>query len=127
MSALNWFEIPVTDIERAAAFYNKVLDTQLHVQDLTEQMGSMIGMFPSRDGVTGALVQNAQYGYTPSSEGTMVYLIVDGDLSKALERVEPVGGKVVLPKTPLGADTGAGFCGWIIDTEGNRVGLFSNE
>lgn len=127
MSALNWFEIPVTDFDRAVTFYNTVLGTQLHVQDLTEQQGSMLGMFPPRDGVTGALIQNAEHGYTPSAEGTMVYLIVDGDLNKALDRVEPAGGQVVLPKTQLGPDTGNGFCGWIIDTEGNRVGLFSNE
>ncbi|HHO56487.1 MAG TPA: VOC family protein, partial [Trueperaceae bacterium] len=32
--ALNWFEIPVTDIERAMKFYNTVFDVELQKMDL---------------------------------------------------------------------------------------------
>ena len=48
MSALHWFEIAVTDIERAKVFYETVLDVEIPIQDLRAQMGSMLGIFPDR-------------------------------------------------------------------------------
>lgn len=125
MSAIHWFEIPVTDINRAAKFYSSVLTAEVQIVDMTEQMGSMIGLLPNRDGVGGALVQNSQYGYIPAKTGTLVYLIVDGDLNQALERVQSSGGSILLPKTQMGES--GGFTGWIEDTEGNKVGLYSLE
>lgn len=127
MSALHWFEIPVSDIERAKKFYDAVLDTHIPVMDMTAQMGSMLGMLPNRDGIGGALVQNTQHGYTPSQQGTMVYLVVESDLNDSLGKVEGAGGQVILPKTPMGESQDAGFTAWIIDTEGNKIGLFSRN
>ena len=125
MSALHWFEIPVTDIQRAAAFYGRVLGTDIHIIDMTAQTGSLIGMLPDRGGSVGALVLNSAHGYTPSMAGSLVYLIVDGALDDAMTRASAAGGQVLLPKTPLGEGQGGGFIGWITDTEGNRVGLYA--
>ncbi|MEM7028764.1 MAG: VOC family protein [Chloroflexota bacterium] len=124
MSALHWFEIPVTNIERAKAFYETVLDVEISIVDVTEQMGSILGMIPDRGNPpAGALVQNSHHGYTPSQTGTLVYLTVgDIDLQLAVDKVDDAGGQVVLPKTSLGDN---GFCAWVIDTEGNKVGLYS--
>ena len=36
-SALNWFEIPVRDMDRAQAFYEKLLDTTLRREQMGEQ------------------------------------------------------------------------------------------
>jgi predicted enzyme related to lactoylglutathione lyase len=127
MSALHWFEIPVEDIQRAVKFYERMLGVEMRVLDLTEQLGSWIGMLPNRGGVGGALVQNSRHGYVPSQAGTLVYLVVDGDLAEALSRAESAGGQLLLPKTPLGEGEGGGFTAWIADTEGNRVGLFSAQ
>lgn len=127
MSALHWFEIAVNDIQRATKFYEQVLDAKIQVMDMTAQMGSMLGMLPTRDGVGGALVQNSQQGYTPSQSGTLVYLVVDGDLNHAVKRVGTAGGQVLLPKTPLGDGAGGGYVAWMTDTEGNKIGLFSSQ
>lgn len=127
MSAIHWFEIGVSDIQRATKFYETVMNTKLQYTDMREQMGSQLAMFPAREGTGGTLVQNEQQGYQPGQTGTLVYLVVDGDLNEAVERVEGAGGQVILPKTPLGGTGDAGFVSWIIDTEGNKVGLFSNE
>lgn len=124
MSAIHWFEIPVTDINRAQKFYSTILDVEIPIMDMTAQMGSMLGAFPAHGGVGGMLVQNSQFGYEPSKVGTLVYLTVgDKDLNIALDKVEAAGGKVTLPKTAMGEN---GFSAWIEDTEGNKVGLFSN-
>lgn len=123
MSALNWFEIPVTDIERATKFYSHVLNAEIPIMDLTEQMGSKLGMLPDHGGVGGALVENAQHGYTPGDTGTTVYLArKDEDLNECLAKVEDAGGTVLMPKTDMGE---IGFSAWIRDTEGNKVGLHS--
>ncbi len=123
MAAINWFEIPVIDIQRAQNFYETIPKIETPVMDLVEEMGSMLGTFPARGGVGGALVQNSEYGYMPSQEGALVYLTVRGDLDEALTRVEAAGGKILLPKTSLGEN---GFAAWIQDTEGNRVGLHAS-
>ncbi len=127
MSALHWFEIPVNDIQRAVKFYEQVLGTQIPVLDLTAQMGSMIGMLPNRGGTGGALVQNAQHGYVPASMGTLVYLVVEGNLTRAVETARAAGAAILLPPTPMGEGEGGGFIAWINDTEGNRIGLFAQQ
>lgn len=127
MAALHWFEIPVENIQRAVSFYERTLGATIPVIDMTAQMGSMIGMLPARGGVGGALVQNSQYGYIPSQTGTLVYLVVYGDLNTVIAQVEQAGGTVLLPKTAMGEGAGGGYTAWIKDTEGNRVGLFSTS
>jgi uncharacterized protein len=127
MSAIHWFEIPVTDIQRAVKFYGTVMGVDIPVVDMSAEMGSMLGMLPERGGAGGALVQNPQYGYVPSKTGALVYLVVDGDLNEALGRVGAAGGTVALPKTPLGGGQGGGYCAWIEDTEGNKVALYSQQ
>jgi predicted enzyme related to lactoylglutathione lyase len=127
MSGIHWFEISVGDMDRAKSFYEKVLDVEIPVMDLTEQMGSIVASLPDRGGVGGALVESEKHNYVPSMAGTLVYLVVDGDLSDVLQRAQDAGGEVLLPKTPLGDAAGGGFTGWIKDSEGNRVGLYSKE
>ena len=127
MSAIHWFEIPVSNFERAKTFYETVLNTQIYSQDLRETMGSIVGMLYGGDGVGGALVHNPDAGYIPAREGTLVYLNVSGDLNDVLGRVGNAGGEALLPKTALGEDAGGGYVAWVLDTEGNKVGLFSQE
>ncbi len=127
MTVINWFEVPVADFERAKTFYETVLDKQLFVNDQRETMGSMLGVFPHDGQVGGCLVHNPQFGYKPSTEGTMVYFTISGDLDLALARVPAAGGEVLLPKTELGENAGGGFVSWVRDTEGNKVGFYSEE
>jgi len=54
-----------------------------------------------------------------------VYLNGNPDLQLVLDRVETAGGKIVLPKTLI--DQNAGYMSFVIDTEGNRVGIHSGH
>ena len=117
-SALNWFEIPVNDIARAAAFYGAVLGKTFEASETAP--GFRMAEFPSDDGIAGALVQGE--GYVPSAAGSIIYLSVAEDLNLALARVRPAGGRVLMPKSPIGD---GGFAAYVLDTEGNRVGLHS--
>ena len=122
-NALNWFEIPATDIERAKNFYGTIFSTQLESMDM---MGMKMAMFPadSMNGkVGGALVQSEMH--KPSADGTVVYLNANPDLNNALNKVEAAGGKVVMPKTEISPEIG--HMAFFMDTEGNKVALHSNN
>jgi len=117
MNPVNWFEIPVNDLDRAQSFYETVLDVTLNRQD----MGPMLmGWFPNEQngtGATGTLIKGE--GYTPSHDGTMVYFTVE-DIEATLAKIESNGGKSLFPKTSIGE---YGFIAHFEDSEGNRVSL----
>lgn len=113
-----WFDIPVTDIERAKKFYSVVLDVQFH--DMVKD-GYKIAMFPYENGiVSGALVEYK--GSTPSMTGTVIYLNGGKDLSIPLSRVKDAGREILQDKTSIGEH---GYIAYFRDTEGNKVGLHS--
>ena len=119
-NALNWFEIPVTDFERAKGFYEKVLGITIETMVMGPITMGMLSSDP--EAVGGALVQGEGAG-SPSQTGTLVYLNGGYDLAPMLDRAEQAGGSVVVPKTDIGNDFG--FFAHFVDTEGNRVGLHS--
>jgi uncharacterized protein len=118
-NALNWFEIPVTDLPRAKAFYARML--QIELRDETVGGLSMAILPYGNGGVGGSLIVGEPH--VPSPQGTIVYLGAGDDLPGALTRAEAGGGKVLLGATHL-SDT-IGSIALIQDTEGNRVGLHS--
>ena len=122
-SALNWFQIPATDMARAKAFYETICGVSLEKLESPPTI-EMWG-FPAdwRSGEIGGAVVAGE-GAVPSATGTVVFLNGNPDLQTVLDRVEGAGGKIMMPKTSIGMD--AGFFAMIADTEGNTVGLHSN-
>ena len=117
--------MPATDMERAIRFYEAVFGYELS----RHKMGPLdMAWFPFKEdgiGAPGSLVHHAE-AYKPSMDGTLIYFTSpSGDLSNELERVEPSGGEVLLPKNMISADYG--FMALIRDTEGNRVALHSRK
>lgn len=117
--ALSWFEIPVSNFDRAKTFYEAVLGRPIHVM----AMGPItMGMLTSDMTAVGGAIVLAESA-VPSKEGTLVYLNGGDDLAVMLARVQPAGGVVAVPKTEIGNDFG--FFALFIDSEGNKVGLHS--
>ena len=113
-----WFELPVTDLERAMKFYTEVMGIEFDIQ---EDEQSRMAFFPFEPGeASGALVLSD--GYVPSNTGPVIYLNGGTDLSEQLGRVEAAGGKVTLPKMSIGEN---GNIAHFEDTEGNRVAFHS--
>jgi len=116
---VSWFEIPVTDMPRAKAFYEHVLHVKLQPLNLGPLEMAMFPMRPGTPGATGALMKGEPF--QPSQQGVQIYFITP-DVDGTLERVQKLAGKVVLPKTRIGP---LGFIASFEDSEGNRIGLRS--
>ena len=113
-----WFEIPVTDMARAKQFYSNV--TQSTFQD--ENMhGMKMSMFEGSETDTCGMLVEAN-GYVPSATGQVIYFGAD-DLTTILDRAIEQGSEVLVPKTHIGE--GKGYFAQFLDSEGNRIGLYS--
>jgi predicted enzyme related to lactoylglutathione lyase len=118
-NALNWFEIPVSDLARAKRFYGSVLQAELREETMN---GTSMAILPyEKGGVGGALI--AGENFVPSNQGAIVYLDAGDDLDGAIARVEEAGGKVVLGRTLVSPEIGS--IAHFLDTEGNRLALHS--
>ncbi|MHA6492354.1 VOC family protein [Pseudomonas borbori] len=119
MNVINWFELFVSDFERARRFYEQALATSLEIM---EGMGGRMALFPySPDsGVGGCLSDSPEQ--QPGAGGTRVYLNAEGQLDAILNRVRASGGQIIQNRTAIGEH---GFIAVIKDSEGNLVGLHS--
>ncbi len=112
-----WVEIPVTDMERAKAFYAQILELELQVMNMGDEQCAIFPVKEEHNG--GMLIKGPRH--TPTPDGVTVYLDGSPDLADILSRVPEVGGKVIMQKTYLGDH--AGYVGMFLDSEGNRIGL----
>jgi predicted enzyme related to lactoylglutathione lyase len=111
------FEINASDLNRAARFYSALLGREVPI---TEIGGEQAGLLSAeRDPVLGVIRCAPDYA-RPSDQGTNVYFRVEDDLEAVLARVELLGGKLVVPLMEAGE---FGQFAWILDSEGNRIGL----
>lgn len=130
---VSWFEIPVVDLDRAINFYVKALRLKI---EKVEMMGIPMGLFHRETGIGGVLVLRP----VPREEVTTLYFSTT-DISSTLERIENLGGEIILKKTilKLSTETGqvmiarsfidneTGYIAKFRDSEGNIMGLHSNS
>ncbi len=109
-----YLEIPTGDINRSAAFYQKVFGWDIRTRD--------DGHMAFDDGVgevSGSWVKGRPTSPTP---GLLVYIMVDS-ISAAIEAVEANGGEIVQPVGMDAPEITARFC----DPDGNVLGLFQER
>jgi predicted enzyme related to lactoylglutathione lyase len=112
---LVWFDIPVADLERAAAFYRGVLGVGVHIET---PPGYSFAVLEHKEGNGGCLVPKA--GEISGNAGILVYLNVNGRMREAVREVETLGGRIVEPPRSMGPH---GFRAIVVDSEGNRIAL----
>ena len=114
---VGYFEIPVTDLDRAIAFYEAVFGVKLERQTID---GYDMALFPAVEdgaGASGALARGDVY--VPGKAGPVLYFdtpAIEATLARAVAR----GAAVLYPVKDIGA---AGRVAEIEDSEGNRIAL----
>ncbi|MEX1232610.1 MAG: VOC family protein [Planctomycetaceae bacterium] len=114
-----WFDIPVADLERAAAFYRAVLGIDVHLETFGE---FRFAVLDHHDGNGGCLV--IKENEISSDHGILIYLNVHGRIRDAIANVSSHGGKVVQEIHSIGPH---GYRSIVLDSEGNRVALHSDS
>lgn len=123
---VSWFEIYVSDLNRAKTFYETVLDIKMEPLSVPSEMDDVntfqmvsFPMVPDKPDASGAIVKAA--GMEPGGNSVVVYFTCD-DCSVEESRVDKAGGKVLKNKFSIGE---FGFASICMDSEGNTFGLHS--
>lgn len=125
-NAVNWFEIYVSDFNRAMKFYTEVFRFKLTELPMAndnhpEMKYAVFEGDANGEGAGGALVKINQA--QPGMGGTLVYFNTE-EINEELSRVEAAGGKIIRPKISIGD---YGFIALAEDSEGNMIGMHSQK
>ncbi len=127
-NVLTWFEIAVTDMARAKKFYETILDIKMSTHVFPES-NEELTFFPYdpniRQAISGRVtgVLSKSKNNIPSDKGVFVYINASPSIKLVIDKVEGSGGKVLVPKT----EAPFGVFSVILDSEGNRIGLHSEQ
>ena len=115
------FELPVDDGDRARAFYSDVFGWDI----------SSYGVFPywpattgpqDEPGIDGALM-GAESMAPMGPKSTHIIIQVD-DLDATVETILERGGSLAQERMTV---PGVGYVAYVIDTEGNRIGILEED
>lgn len=106
------FEIWSKDRKKAQEFYQKAFDW-----DISEPPGMEYGMVGSggEKSIGGGIAS------TPDAQTGVTFYIQVDDIGKYLSKIESLGGKTVVPETPI---PGVGAFAMFADPDGNVLGVF---
>lgn len=120
--SLNWFEIPVLEIERAKKYYEQIFQVEMTVSTMDDTEMAFFPWKPGSGKAHGCLAKSPNH--TPSVQGTIVYLNANPSLEEVVKRVESAGGRVMIEHMNIGEH---GHIAYMIDSEGNHVGLHADK
>lgn len=141
ISIISWFEIPVRDFKRALNFYSNVFGIDIDVFMFSGIPHGVFRADPEHPGeITGAIVETKDM--PDKNVGPVIFFNANPDMSEILENIKENGGevlltktlikninsedgKVIIPKTLI--DANVGYHAYFYDTEGNKMGLYSNS
>ena len=126
-NTMYWVEIPAKNFERAKKFYETIFGVDMHLVPMPRGKYAIFPLDMDGKGAGGAIVEGSGYEPASADKGPIIYLDREEALEIPLSKVEAAGGKVLLPKTKNGANGEFGFIAHFIDSEGNRMGLHSNN
>jgi predicted enzyme related to lactoylglutathione lyase len=116
---IEWFDIPVTGLERAEAFYRNVLA----IDFIDTGPDSPVAVMDHGPGdVAGCLFKNE--GCLPSAQGVLIYFPVGGRMDQAVSMVGDYGGSIVEEVQSIAPH---GFRAVVLDSEVNRIALHCEE
>jgi len=121
VNPITYFEIPVSDMDRAIRFYHAVFGFEFERQQIDGNQMALLPFVEGAPGATGALAKGD--AYVPSKSGPIVYFETT-DIGATLQRANANGGKTLYPITAVGS---FGFVAEFEDSEGNRIALHASK
>ena len=106
------FEIGCADRDRAAEFYGKLFGWKM------QPLGPAVAVEAGKGGIGGHISSLGQSAF----QYTMFYVEVD-DLEATLDKAAALGGKTMVPPVRIPTGTFA----WMLDPEGNTIGLWKRD
>ncbi|MBA3284330.1 MAG: VOC family protein [Nitrosopumilus sp.] len=120
MPTVQYFEIPVDDMERAQKFYKQVFGWDMQKWDNKENPEQEYYMFETRDekgnpGLGGGMMKRQ------SPQHPITNYITVSSIDEYTSKIEQSGGMVMVPKTNV---PDMGFIAVCLDSENNVFGIF---
>ena len=117
MNRVVHFEIPVSDPEKAIAFFEKVFGWKF------SQFGNM-DYWSVETGAAGEPGINGGLMRKRDPQQPVVNTIQVADIDAMMKTIEAAGGKIVVPKMPIPA---VGWLAYFTDPEGNIHGVMQED
>jgi uncharacterized protein len=112
-----YFEIPITNIDRAIKFYTSVFNFTFEKEVIDKNEMALFPFVDEYTGISGALAKGEIY--KPTKDGVVIYFKTE-NIDATLKLVTELSGKILYPKTSNGD---LGFVAEFEDSEGNRIAL----
>ena len=111
------FEIPVDDPDRAEQFYAAAFGWTFDRYPGAPSYYGMANTGDTNPGINGALFQRNE------NAGTTITMSVDS-IEDSIAKIKAAGGSLIQEKMPIPT---MGYFATCKDTEGNTIGLFTND
>lgn len=126
MNKVQHFQIPVDDMERAKKFYQEIFGWEINAVPVMEGNYHIATTVPVDEkghpnvpgGINGGLFSRGTHG-----QEVISIVINVPSIDEYIKKIETAGGKVVMPKSPVGD---FGLFAQVIDTEGNVLGIWED-
>lgn len=119
---VTWFEIPAIDFTRAVKFYEQVFDLKLKVCEYEHEK---MAFFPEEKFNNCGMISKAK-DFNPSTNGVVIYFDATNKIDQLIKQVKNTGGEILKDKCKIDAE-GRGHFALIKDSEGNRIGFYSEN
>ncbi|TSE03979.1 VOC family protein [Aquimarina algiphila] len=116
-----YFEIPVSNIDRAIKFYKSVFNFTFEREVIDKNEMALFPFAEESSGISGALAKGEIY--KPTNDGVVIYFKTE-NIDKTLKIVIENGGQMLYPKT---SNEELGFVAEFEDSEGNRIALHQSS
>lgn len=118
------FHLPADKIERAKEFYQKLFGWEIMDTGMGKNYHLITTVVTDEKGQLGepGAINGAMYQRESADESSVIVINVSS-IDESLKNVVTLGGKVVVPKSPVGD---FGLYAEISDPEGNVLGLFQD-
>jgi predicted enzyme related to lactoylglutathione lyase len=115
-----YYEIPVTDMDRAVKFYAAVFHFDFEKATIDSNEMALFPFTDENTGISGALAKGDIY--KPTKDGILIYFNTES-IDETLRLATSSGGKILYART----DNGVGLVAEFEDTEGNRIALYQSK